>query len=412
MPLSRFSALAGFFFPFVLNADARSNDWLQWRGPNGNGVASVDAVPPADWSVEQVIKWKAVIPGRGHASPVVSGDLVLIVTATEDGQYAIAYDRKTGAVRWKQRVHDGGVPTELHRKNTAASATPASDGIGFYLLFHQDGRLVLSRLDRSGAILWQKDTGPFHCDYRFGYGASPALHGDLIFVVSEHGEGYIAAFRKEDGSEQWRVPRQNKTSYSSPIVGRVAGRDQLLLSGAEKIVSYDPASGKLLWETEGGTLATCGTMVWSEDTVFASGGFPSKETIAVKADGSGEILWKNGDKSYEQSLLYSGGYLYTLNDNGLAICWNAKTGEEQWKVRLGGPVSASPILAGGLIYATNERGITFVFKPNPKEFEKVGEFQLGDEGFATPVFVGNEIFVRTAEEGAARQEYLICVSGN
>lgn len=412
MPLLRFSALAGFFFPFVLNADTRSNDWLQWRGPNGNGVASVDAVPPADWSVEQAIKWKALIPGRGHASPLVSGDLVLIATATEDGQYAIAYERETGEIRWKQRVHDGGVPTELHRKNTAASATPASDGSSFFLLFHQKGRLVLSRLDRDGAILWQKDTGPFQCDYRFGYGASPALHGDLIFVVSEHSDGYIAAFRTGDGSEQWRVPRQNKTSYSSPIVARVAGKDQLLLSGAEKIVSYDPASGKLLWETTGGTLATCGTMVWSEDAVFASGGFPNKETIAVKADGSGEILWKNGDKSYEQSLLYHAGHLYTLNDNGIAVCWDAKTGEEKWKVRLGGPVSASPILAGGHIYATNERGITFVFRPNPEAFEKVAEFQLGDEGFATPVFVGNEVFLRTAEEGASRQEYLICVSGN
>jgi len=230
-----------------------------------------------------------------------------------------------------------------------------------------------------------------------------------LIVVSEYGEGYLAAFDKSDGSEQWRVPRKNKTSYSSPVVAHVAGKDQLLLSGADKIVSYDPDNGKILWETAGSSLATCGTMVWSDDLVFASGGFPNKETLAVKADGSGEIVWKNGDKSYEQSMLYHDGFVYTLNDNGIALCWNAETGEEKWKVRLGGPVSSSPILAGGLIYATNERGITFVFKPNPETFEKVGEFQLGDEGFATPVFVGHEVFVRTAEQSVERQEYLYCV---
>jgi outer membrane protein assembly factor BamB len=151
-------------------------------------------------------------------------------------------------------------------------------------------------------------------------------------------------------------------------------------------------------------------VVWSEDLVFISGGLPIKKTTAMRADGSGEVVWENGDKSYEQSLLYHDGHVYTLNDNGIAICWNAGTGGEKWKVRLGGPVSASPILAGGLIYATNERGITHVFRPNPEEFEKVGEFQLGDEGFATPVFVGGEVFVRTAEQGRERTEYLYCIS--
>jgi outer membrane protein assembly factor BamB len=183
-----------------------------------------------------------------------------------------------------------------------------------------------------------------------------------------------------------------------------------LISGTEKVSSYDPMTGKLQWEGEGTCPVTCGTLVWSDNLVFASGGFPIKKTIAMRADGSGEIVWENGDKSYEQSLLYHDGHLYTFNDNGIAICWNAETGEEKWKVRLGGPVSASPILANGLIHAINERGITHVFRPNPAAFEKVGEFQVGDEGFATPVFVGNQIFIRTAEQGAHRQEFLYCIS--
>lgn len=400
-----------FFLLLVLSAGlsepVEADDWLQWRGPNGNGTASKTASPPLRWGKTENVHWKIPVEGRGHSSPVVSGDLVVLTTATEAEQIVLGLNRNDGTIRWRKVLHEGNLPEKLHRKNTAASATPASDGNSFFVLFHNAGRLLLTALDREGETLWQKDTGPFVCDYNFGYGPSPTLHEGFIFVVSEFsGDGYIAAFRKEDGSEVWRIDRNIKTSYSSPIVAHVAGKNQMLLSGGNAITSFDPASGRKLWQVKSNNLATCGTLVWNGDTVFASGGYPNKETIAVRADGSGEILWQNNDKSYEQSLLYHDGYVYTLNDTGIAVCWDAKTGERRWRERLGGPVSASPILADGKIYATNERGITFVFAPNPDQFEKLGEFQLGDEGFATPVFVGPSVFVRTAEQGSSRQEIL------
>jgi outer membrane protein assembly factor BamB len=201
-----------------------------------------------------------------------------------------------------------------------------------------------------------------------------------------------------------------KTSYSSPIVAKVGGREMILLSGAAKVSAYDPEIGRVLWQVDGSPNATCGTMVWSEDTVFASGGFPQQETLAVRVGESPAVLWKNNDKSYEQSLLYHDGHLYALNDGGIALCWDAKTGEEKWKVRLGGPVSSSPTLAGGRIYAMNERGITHVYEPNPDQFTKLAENTLGDEGFATPVFVGNEVFLRAAKTEGERKEWLYCLS--
>lgn len=404
----RFSLVAGTVL--VLSGALSASDWLQWRGPNGNGTAAGDVRVPAGWGEEENVKWKALIPGRGHSSPVVSGDLVVLTTATEDAQFVFAYGRESGAIRWKERIHEGGLPEKLHKKNTAASSSVASDGERFFAVFHNRGRLMVTALDRSGARVWQTDAGGFECSYGFGYAPSPTIHDGKVILASDYEKGFLVALNVEDGSEVWRTAREIPTTYSSPIVGQVAGKDQLLISGAEKISSYDPDTGKLAWEAEGTCPVTCGTVVWSEDLVFISGGFPIKKTTAMKADGSGEVVWENGDKSYEQSLLYHDGHVYTLNDNGIAICWNAGTGEEKWKVRLGGPVSASPILAGGLIYATNERGITHVFRPNPEEFEKVGEFQLGDEGFATPVFVGGEVFVRTAEQGRERTEYLYCIS--
>lgn len=386
-----------------------SSDWLQWRGPSGNGIAPGDADPVSQWSETENIRWKAFVPGRGLSTPIVVNGLVVVTTATEDGQFVLAYRLDDGSIVWKARAHDGGIPVKLHKKNSAASSTPASDGKKIFALFHNGGRLVLTALDMNGELLWQKDTGGFECEYEFGYSASPTVYRDTVIVSSEWLDGYLAAFHTEDGSEAWRTIRKIPTSYSSPIVGQVAGREQLLLSGSDKVSSFDPANGNLLWEAPGTCKVTCGTLVWSDDAVFASGGFPNKETVAVRADGSGKVLWKNGEKCYEQSMLYHDGHVYAMNDNGIAICWIADTGEEKWKVRLGGPVSASPILAGGKIYAMNERGITFVFEPNPNEFRKVAENVLGDEGFATPVFVGDSIVIRTAELSGDRREYLYCV---
>ena len=130
----------------------------------------------------------------------------------------------------------------------------------------------------------------------------------------------------------------------------------------------------------------------------------------MRVGGTPEVVWKNNDKSYEQSLFYHAGHLFAFNDGGIAHCWEAKSGEEKWKVRLGGPVSASPTLAGGRIYAMNERGITHVFEPNPAEFKKLAENTLGDEGFATPVFVGREVFLRTAKTEGERKEWLYCLA--
>lgn len=393
--------------PVVLLSTTNADDWPVWRGPNGNGISPAETAPAPDWASADP-RWKSIVPGRGHASPVVSGDLVAVATATDDGQFLLAYDRADGTIRWKTRVHEGGLPEKLHKKNTAASSTPAADAERFYVLFHNGGRLMLTAVDRQGSVVWQTDTGSFVCDYNFGYGASPTLHGGKVIVASECGDGYLAAFSVEDGSEIWRTDRKIPTTYSSPIVAQTGGREQLLISGAEKIWSYDPETGSLLWSAEGTCPVTCGTMVWNDEAVFASGGYPTKKTVAMKSDGSGEILWENDDKSYEQSLLYHDGHIYTLNDGGIAICWDAATGEEKWKERLGGPVSASPVLASGLIHVMNERSEVFVFRPDPKKFELVSKHQIGDEGFATPAFSGNSVIARIAEwSGEDRQEYLV-----
>lgn len=399
--------------PFAIDAHAAGADWLQWRGPNGNGVAATGEQPPTVWSPTKNVLWKTNLPGRGHSSPIVVGDRIILTTADESQQQqaVLCLDRNTGQPLWTQVASRGGFHKKIHGKNTHASPTPACDGETIFALFPHHDDVQLIALDMKGKPRWQIKVGGYvPKKYSFGYAASPTLYKDLVIVASEYEGGFIAAFSKAEGKEKWRMPRTNNISWSSPIVANMSGKDQLLITGADKFNSYDPNTGKLLWSTPCIAAATCGTAVWENGLVFGSGGYPKKETVAIKADGSGKVVWRNKESCYEQSMLVHQGHVYAITDRGFAFCWNAANGEEMWKGRLGGAVSASPIIAGGHIYATNERGNQFVIKANPNKFELVASNQLGHEGFATPTICGNRIYVRTAVTvNGQRQEVLYCI---
>lgn len=392
--------------------EADAGDWPWWRGPNRDGTAN-DQQPPTTWSDTENVVWKTPVPGRGHSSPTIVGDTIYLATADEAQQVqsVVAFDRETGKQKWKRDISQGGFP-KTHPKNTHATCTLACDGERLFVAFHHDAEVTLTALDLNGKPVWEKVVGDYDPrKYEYGYAPSPVLYDGLVIVAGDYEKGgWIAAYDGATGESAWKVDRPEKLSFSSPIIAHVAGRDQLLLSGCELVSSYDPATGDRLWATPGTTMATCGTMVWDGDVVFASGGYPKAETIAVKADGSGKVLWTNGQKCYEQSMIAHDGHVYAVTDQGIAFCWEAATGDEKWRERLSGPISASPILAGGNIYLSNEAGTTYVFEATPKAFRSVARNKLGDEAFATPTFVGDRIYARVASGGRGnRQEMLYCL---
>ncbi|TWT32855.1 PQQ-binding-like beta-propeller repeat protein [Blastopirellula retiformator] len=388
-----------------------AGDWPHWRGPNDLGAAEPGQSPPAEFSDTQNVLWKTPVPGRGHSSPTIIGDKVFLTTAdvAAQTQSVLCFDRQTGKPVWSTIVNTGGLPREIHSHNTHATPTVACDAQQLFVVFNNHESAQLAALDLNGKILWKKQ-GPFSPEqYKFGYGPSPLLYDDLVIVAAEYEKGYIVALNKKNGDVAWKIDRP-QISFSSPVVANIAGRDQMLISGLGKVCSFDPKSGKQLWAVDGPAIATCGTLVWQGDTVFASGGYPEKETMAVKADGSGKVLWRQGVRCYEQSLVAADGYVYAVSDDGIGYCWNAETGEEMWKKRLGGSVSSSPTLVGDLIYLFNERGKCFVFKTNPEKFELVAENQLGDEAYASPSFCDGKMFMRTADStDGTRRETLYCI---
>jgi hypothetical protein len=259
-------------------------------------------------------------------------------------------------------------------------------------------------------VLWQKKV----CDFtsKFGFGASPLIHGSHVIIASDNmGGGFLTAYDRRTGKIAWNTPRQATPSYSSANVARVAGQLQLLISGADKITSYNPANGKLLWSHKGASVQTVSTMAFSDTLVFASGGYPTKETLCFNAAGAGKLVWREkGDIANVPCMLVHEGSLFLVTDNGVAWCRDAATGKPRWSARLKGEFSASPTLAAGHIYAINETGSVFIYKANPKKFESVAEIQMGTESFATPVACGGRVYLRVTEEaGGNRIEKLYCI---
>lgn len=394
----------------VTAAKPDSSDWLHWRGPNRNGVVDGQS-PVINWGDDTNVLWKAEVPGRGHSSPTVIGDRIFITTASmaEITQSVLCYNRITGEQEWATTVHEGGLTRRIHGNNSRASHTVATNGEHLFCMFVNNAEVMLTKLTLDGEQVWQKSYGRFKSKYGFGAGASPFVWNDKLFLTSECNDDSFILALNFDGEELWRIDRPRETSYSTPVIANVGGRDQLLQQGINSVMSYDPTNGEKLWSVDTDWTVSCGTMVWDGDMVFASGGFPNPQTLGINAR-TGEVVWTNGVKCYEQSMLVHDGHLYGLSDTGICYCWEAATGEQKWRQRMKSKVSASPVLAGGHIYFTTEDGSCFVIKPNAEACEIVAENDLGDSAFATPTFVDDKIYTRVGFRGNNKlQEYLYCI---
>lgn len=347
--------------------------------------------------------WQTPVPGRGHSSPSLWGERIFVSTADEQAQTKslLCFDRATGKQLWEKVLHQGRF-MHTHGKNSQASATPACDGSRVIVPFMFGDAIWVSAVDLEGKLLWQVEAGPFRSQH--GYGSSPAFYESLVIVSGDNpGSGFLAALDRASGKVVWRIERPTGGNYASPIVANVAGKPQLLIHGCERISSYDPATGKEIWHCDGpATVAAC-TIAHDGQQVFATGGYPQKEIICVKADGQGDvtgshIVWRSKrGVSYVPSPLYHDGRLYVISDGGVLTVYKSDTGDVLTTKRLGGNFTASPVLAAGHLFLTDESGKTYVLTPGD-EPEVVAESSLASGGFASPVMAGERIYLRTKNE--------------
>lgn len=371
-----------------------------WRGLDRNGIAK-GPQPRLPFRLPEDQRWKASVRGRGHASPIVCGDVVYVLTADETARtiLLLAYNANDGKPLWQCTLHEGGFE-KVHVDNSHASATPACDGQAVYCTCLIDKALRVSKVDLTGKIVWQKVAGPYESYH--GYGASPVLCDSLVIVGGDNpGLGFIAGLDRATGDVIWRTARANQPSHSSPNVAHTGGVDQLLYCGQRAIVSYDPRTGTERWKMSGASDETANTVATDAELIYVSGGYPQTQIQAVRADGSRELVWERKINVYVPSLLVSGERLLAVTDNGVIRMLSAATGKDLWTKRLGGEVSASPIAYGDVAIVINEDGKVLMFRLSDK-FESVGELELGERVFATPAIAGGRIFLRTASK-------LICI---
>jgi outer membrane protein assembly factor BamB len=377
---------------------AAAQDWPQFRGPTGQGLSDERGLP-LTWSESQHVVWKTAIPGRGWSSPTLQGDRIWLTTATEEGKSlrAIGVDRETGRIVRDVEVLRRKDPGAINAKNSHASPTPVLEGDRLYVHFGAHGTASLSE---SGEVVWKTRLDYSHGQH--GPGGSPVLYEDLL-ILSCDGEDvqFVVALDKRTGKVRWKRRRQGFQAYSTPLVVRLPGGDQVISPGAHRAVAYEPRTGKELWSVKyGDGFSNVPRPVYGHGLVFLCTGFQQPSLLAVRVDGRGDVTkshvaWelKRGAPLTPSPLLV-GDELYIVNDGGIAACLDARTGKEHWRARLGGNYSASPIHADGRIYFLSEEGAAVVIAAGTT-FQPLATNQLDGPTLASMAVAGRSILVRS-----------------
>ncbi len=431
--------------------DEEARNWNNFRGPTHNGVSET-ATPPLEWSATRNVAWKTEIPGRGSSSPVVWNDRVFLTSAVNtesddapqpprltrdeilqkfdedgDGQLSrteraaasdfmraeqqkllkqhqfVVYciDRNSGEILWQDVAATRKPSDRHHRDHGYASASPVTDGERVYFSFGSNG-VYCYQLD--GKKVWERtDLGEMQTRGSFGEGSSLALFEDVLILPWDHeGQSRINVLDKATGKTRWSVQRDEPTTWSTPQVVNVDGKNQIIQSGENYSRGYDLESGMELWRSTGLSTRPVATPVTRGNVgYFAS----SRRGAAVHAyylnrqgDISSEAAWKIDRLAPDcPSLLLSDNRLYFLSKNsGIVSCANAEDGTMFFEgQRLNGisGVYSSPVAADGKVFITGRDGQTVVLQ-DAMEYKVLAQNDVGERVDATLALVDDQIFIR------------------
>ncbi len=395
----------------ILPAATRAENWPQWRGPLANGL-SAETNLPTKWSATENITWKLAMPGLSGSTPIVWKDHIFLNVADAGSLYLWAVDRTKGTQLWKQHLGDG---DQKQRKHNMSTPSPVTDGKHVWVM---TGTGILKAFDFKGKEIWTrdipKDYGAFGLNW--GYGSSPLLHEDSLYVQVLHGmktddPSYVLRINKKDGKTLWRVERPTKAekespdSYSTPALLRHGKNLEIVVTGGDVVTGHDLGTGKELWRADGlnpannGNYRIVASPVVHNDLIIA----PTRvrPMLVLKPGGRGDVttshvVWSFNDGPDVPTPVTDGAYTYVINDRGIMWCLDAKTGKEiygQQRLRPG-TYSGSAVLADGKIYITNEDGLTSVVKAGPT-FEVLAENAFDDYSLSSPAISDGQIFFRT-----------------
>jgi outer membrane protein assembly factor BamB len=434
------------FLTLARPAGAQTN-WPSFRGPDAAGLAPGTATATI-WNVKKSenILWKRPIPGLGHSSPIVWGDRLFITTAVNQSKTAplkvglygdpesapddeaqqwkvFCLNKTTGQILWQTTAHEGVPKVRRHPKATHANCTMATDGTNMVAFFGSEG---LYCYDMEGHPRWQKDLGilmanptvyndapdPKGATLEWGFASSPIIHGNCVFLQCDVlSNGFVAALDLANGKEVWRTRRDDTATWSTPTVCAQGPRPQLVVNGWKHIGGYDLRTGEEIWRMSGGGDCPVPTpVVWHGLIFLMSAHGPRSPIYAVRTDATGDVSLRGGAStnehvawsvsrggSYMETPLVYDGYLYSCQTTGVLSCYDAATGRQLYKERLGSGgdgFTASPVASEGRLYFTSEQGSVFVVKPGA-DFAVLATNEMGEICMATPAISEGTIFFRT-----------------
>jgi outer membrane protein assembly factor BamB len=421
-----------FLLAFV--AFGADSDWPQFRGKSASGIGT--GTTPVEWNGEsgKNVQWKTEIPGLGYSSPVIWGDRIFFTssvpvsgTAAEVklGLYGAiqpvkdegiqnfnvyCVDRKSGKILWTRTAVKSDPKVKRHPKSSHANPTPVTDGRHLVVFFGSEG---LYTYDLNGQLLWKKDLGMLDSGYfqvptaQWGFASSPILHDGMVIIQADvQKDSFLAAFEVKTGKELWRTPRADVPTWGTPAIAPAAnGGTQVVVNGWKHIGGYDVKTGKELWKMKGGGDIPVPTPVVLDGLIVVTNAHgPGRPIYAIRTNATGDIT---GSKehiawtqervgNYMQTPLLHDGVGYFCFDNGVLTAFQLSTGERLYQQRLGAGksgFSSSPVAAGDRLYITNEEGHTYVVRLG-KEYQLIGENDLGEAVMATPAISGGVLYVR------------------
>ncbi len=377
-------------------AVAVAADWLQFRGSFGNGVAH-DSQVPTEWDDERHIAWKAPLPGKGPASPIVVGENIVVTSSSGPQQemlHVLCLDALTGEKRWERRFWATG-RTLCHPTSANAAPTPASDGELIFAFFSSNDLVCL---DLEGNLKWFRGLA---YDYPkagndIGMASSPLVIGDTVVVqVENQGNSFAEGLDRETGLTKWHLDREPVSNWSSPMALRGASpeEDLVVLQSPDGVSTHDADTGEEFWKFDG-ECSSVPSLVCEQGVLYV----PSQGMMALRPASEGgetDILWQASVAPGNASPLIFQDSLFVLNRGGVLTSSNAASGDVQWRLRLGGTFWASPVVAGSHLYFVNQEGKVFIVSTGGSEGEIVSEYELGETVLASPAVGDDALYIRS-----------------
>ncbi len=389
----------------VLPSPGAAKQWPRFRGPDGQGGAG-DIPLPTTWDKDgRNIVWRTKLSGLGNSSPVIWGDHIFLTSSSAKGaeRFVHAFHRVTGKPLWTRQVPARDPEPGVRDKNGYASATPVTDGERVIAFLGSCGIVCY---DFDGKLLWHYDALKIKTTH--GTGSSPVLYKDLVILAQDQNQAdsIFLALDKKTGKPVWNAKRSKAMTWTTPTIARIGERDELLIAGAQTVRSYDPNTGTELWSLQGPTVEVVPMVVVGKDLLYSSSG-RNGPTLGFRPGVKGDVtqthlVWRavRGGPHVPTPALYKG-RLYTGNDTGIISALDAETGKLIYLERVDDRFSASPIVAGDLLYFAGETGITYVVRAGDA-LDIVARNDLGSPILASPAAVQGRLFIRTQYE-------LVCI---